>query len=325
VPSQNIMHKYGLEVSSATIRNEMARLKQEGLIVQPHTSAGSVPSDKGYRFYVESLNSVHLPANQQVTIDHLFHQVETRLEEWARLSANILAHLSQNMALVATAKSNKSVFKHVELVSLQDSTALVVLVLQGARLRQQLITFDQPVNQNKLSDISAKLNKSFSDLNSDQIETKKMVFTDLEKHIVTDLLEIIQSEDRIEYEELYLDGLQYIFAQPDLTNSQTNLTLLSLTENKDIIRTILPHGLTQSGVHIFIGKENEAQAIQKCSVVVSRYGLPGEAIGCIAVVGPTRMPYARSIAIVDYLSEVLTRLIARLYGKEIESQRNQNN
>ena len=316
VPSQNITHKYGLKVSSATIRNEMARLKKEGYIIQPHTSAGSIPSDKGYRYYVESLNHIRLPVNQQLMVSHLFHQVETRLEEWAKLTATILAHLSQNMAVVATAKSNHSVFKHVELVSLQDTNALIVLVLQGANLRQQLIAFTEPVTQNQLKDISNKLNVEFEGLSTTQIQDKEMILTPLEARIVDDLVGIMASEDHVEFEGLYLDGLQFMFSQPEFTDPLRNRALLSLSEHKDILKVILPHGLTEPGVHTIIGTENEAETIQKCSVVISQYGIPGEAIGCLAIVGPTRMSYARNIASVDYMAEVLTTLISRLYGRE---------
>ena len=189
VPSQSVLHNYGLDVSSATIRNEMMRLKQEGYIIQPHTSAGSVPSDKGYRYYVETLDDVRLPINQQRMINHLFHQVETRLEEWARLTATLLANLSQNMAIVATAKPSNCVFKHLELVSIQDSTALLVLVLQGAIVRQQLTVFDQPVSQTELSAISNKLNSIFAGLNNPQIQAKKAELSELEKSIADLYLE----------------------------------------------------------------------------------------------------------------------------------------
>lgn len=325
VPSQTLTHRYGLKVSSATIRNEMARLKKEGYIIQPHTSAGSFPSDKGYRYYVETLNRVRLPVDQQLMISHLFHQVETRLEEWIKLTANILANMSQNMAVVATAKSNRSTFKHVELVGLQDTTALIVLVLQGARLRQQLITFTEPVTQNTLKDISNKLNAEFEGLSTSRIQSRDLVLTPLEARIVDDLVGIMTAEDHVEFEELFMDGLQFMFSQPEFTDPQRNRALLSLTEHKDMLKVLLPRGLNEAGVHTIIGMENEAETIQNCSVVFSQYGIPGEAIGCVAIVGPTRMAYAQNIASVDYMADVLTQLISRLYGREPLREETDNN
>lgn len=317
VPSQSILHNHGLEVSSATIRNEMMRLKQYGYILQPHTSAGSIPSEKGYRYYVETLNEIRLPINQQRMINHLFHQVETRLEEWARLSATLLANLSQNMAIVATAKSSNCVFKHLEIVSLQDSTALVVLVLQGAIVRQQLITFEKVVSQTELSTTSNKLNDAFAGLNNLQIQSRREGLSEFEINITDSIIAIMKAEDDLRFEGSYMDGLQFIFNQPEFTDIHQAVTLLELTEHRNLLRVILANDLAGEGVHVFIGKENKAEAIQKYSVVVSQYGLPGEAIGCVAVIGPIRMPYARSIASVAYLSEVLTGLIAWLHGRRI--------
>jgi heat-inducible transcriptional repressor len=325
VPSQSIIHSYGLEVSSATIRNEMMQLEREGYIIRPHTSAGSIPSDKGYRYYVETLNDIRLPANQQRMISHLFHQVETRLEEWVRLTATILSHLAQNMAVVATAKSRRSVFKHLELVSIQERTALMVLVLHGARVRQQLLTFNQDITQEELSLASIKLNSNFADLTSLQIDAKKISLSDTEKQAVDTVLAIMKAEDTVTYEETYMEGLQFIFNQPEFASAHQVLTLVDLLEQKNLMRLISPRELDRPGVHVIIGQENEAQSIHNLSVILSQYGLPGEAVGCIAVIGPTRMPYVRSIASVGYLSDVLSRLSARLYGKDTYSEIKQNN
>ncbi len=317
VPSQSLLHNNGFDVSSATIRNEMMRLKQEGYIIQPHTSAGSLPSDKGYRYYVETLDDIRLPVNQQRMINHLFHQVETRVEEWAKLTATLLANMSQNIAIVATAKPENCLFKHLELVSIQDSTALLVLVLQGAVVRQQLTVFDQPVSQGELSAISNKLNALYDGLNNPQIQAKNAELSELERSIAACILNIMKIEDEIEYEAPYMDGLQFIFNQPEFASAKQTNSSLALTENKNLLRVILPDKLTESGVHVIIGKENKSETIQNYSVVISQYGLPGEALGCIAVIGPTRMQYARSIASVDYLAEVLTGLMAWLYGRKI--------
>jgi len=325
VPSQSIIHSYGLEVSSATIRNEMMQLEREGYIIRPHTSAGSIPSDKGYRFYVETLNEIRLPVNQQRMVSHLFHQVETHLEEWVRLTATILAHLTQNMAVVATAKSRKSVFKHLELVSIQERTALMVLVLHGARVRQQLLTFNQDTTQEELSLASIRLNASFAGMTSLQIDTQKLLLSDAEKQAVDAVLAIMKSEDAVTYEETYMEGLQFIFNQPEFASARQALALVDLLEQKNLMRLILPRELDNPGVHVIIGQENEAESIHNLSVILSQYGLPGEAVGCIAVIGPTRMPYIRSIASVGYLSDVLSRLIARLYGKDMPPETGRNN
>ncbi|MBN1643451.1 MAG: heat-inducible transcription repressor HrcA [Dehalococcoidales bacterium] len=317
VPSQSIMDNYRMDVSSATIRNEMMRLKKDGYILQPHTSAGSVPSDKGYRYYVETLTDVRLPINQQRMINHLFHQVETRLEEWARLTATLLSNLSQNMAIVTTARASNCVFKHLELVSIQDSTALIVLVLEGAVVRQQLVTFDQTISQTELAAVSSKFNSAFNGLGKPQISGRITGLSELEKSIANCILNIMSSEDEVGHEGPYLDGMQFIFNQPEFSSPHQAVALMELTEHKNLLSVIMANNLAGDGVHVFIGKENKSEAIQDYSLVVSRYGLPGEAIGSIAILGPKRMHYVRSIASVDYLAEVLSGLVAWLHGKKI--------
>ena len=315
VPSQSIIDDYRLEVSSATVRNEMVQLEQEGYITRPHVSAGSIPSDKGYRYYVESLGDIKLPMVQQRMISHLFHQVETKLDEWLILTATLLARLAQNMAVVAMPKSANCVFKHLEVVALQDSTALIVLVLHGAKVKQQLIAFNRVSSQPELTTIASKLNIAYSGLTSSLISNKDIYLSPVEKQITDCVLEIMQDEDEEEYEGSYLDGLHFMLNQPEFARTWQMVNLVELTEQRSLLRTILPKELTSHGVQVVIGKENQEEAIHNYSVVIGRYGLPGEAAGSIAVVGPTRMPYARSIAAIDYLSSLLSHLVARLYGK----------
>jgi heat-inducible transcriptional repressor len=320
VPSQSILNDYGLGVSSATVRNEMARLERDGYIIRPHTSAGSIPSDMGYRYYVESLEDIELPLNQQHLVEHMFHQVETKLEEWLRLTATLLAHLANNMAVVFIPKPASCQFKHIEMVSLQDNTALLILVLQGAKVRQQLVTFEQPILQPELATISNKLNTNYIGLDVRQITGKEITLSDIERQVSDHIRGIMQAEDEEDRDEPYLDGLHFTLDQPEFTGNRQMLTLVELVEHRNRLKTVLPHELPLHGVQVVIGKENESEIIQDYSVVLSRYGLPDEAVGTIAIIGPTRMPYSRSIAAIDYLAWLLSRMIARLYGKETPFQ-----
>ncbi len=320
VPSQVIASDPELGVSPATVRNEMAYLEQEGYLIRPHTSAGCIPSDKGYRYYVESIENITLPPAEERLISHIFHQVERETEAWLRLTATLLAQLVQNVAVVSLPKSADCKLKHMELVALQDSLALVVIVLQGAKVKQKLITFDQAVLQPTLTIISNKLNTAYSGLTSQQISAKETELSPLEQQITDHLIEIMQAEDRQEYEEPYLDGWHFMLNQPEFSHSDRMRTLLELVEQRSLLKVIVPEGLSQHAVHVIIGAENKAKAIQNCSVVISQYGLPDEATGTIGVVGPTRMSYSHAIPTVHYLSSVLSELVAGLYGKEIRSE-----
>ena len=316
VPSQCISDDCELGVSSATIRNEMAYLEQGGYISRPHPSAGSIPSDKGYRYYVDSLSDIKLPLGEQRLISHLFHQVERRLEEWLSLAATLMARLAQNVAVVSIPKPADCQFKHLELVSLQDSLALIILVLRGARVKQQLITFDQVISQPELTAIANKLNAVYSGLTHPQILAKDMELPPTEQQLTDCLVNMMQAEDEREYEEPYLGGWHFMLNQPEFTHSHRMRALMELVEHRNLLRVITPPELASHGVQIIIGKENKAEVIRNYSVVISRYGLPEEAAGTIGVVGPTRMPYARAISTVGYLSLVLSELVAELYERE---------
>ncbi len=174
VPSQSIINDFELAVSSATIRNEMMHLEQEGYITRPHSSAGSIPLDKGYRYYVETLSDIELPLTERLLVSHLFHQVERELEDWLSLAATLTAQLVQNVAVVTLPKPAHCRFRHLELVALKDSLALMVLVLHGALLRQQLITFDQAISQEELTAIANKLNDAYADKTRAKISAKKI-------------------------------------------------------------------------------------------------------------------------------------------------------
>jgi heat-inducible transcriptional repressor len=320
VPSQVIAGDPELGVSPATIRNEMAYLEQAGYLIRPHTSAGCIPSDQGYRYYVESLEDVRLPPSEERFISHTFHQVEKEVEAWLSLTATLLSRLVQNVAVVSLPRSADCKLKHMELLALQASRALMVVVLHGARVKQKLVAFDQPVAQPELTAISQKLNTAFSGATCRQIVEKNREMSPLEKQAADHLLEMMQAEDSQQYDEPYLDGWHFMLNQPEFTRSDRMSTLMELVERRSLLKVIVPAKLSEHNVHVLIGKENLDAAIQNYSVVICRYGLPEEASGTIAVVGPTRMPYSRTIPTVYYLASVLSGLMAGLYGREIDRE-----
>jgi heat-inducible transcriptional repressor len=264
VPSQFIASDTDLGVSPATIRNEMAHLEHEGYLIRPHTSAGCIPSDKGYRFYVESIDNVTLPYEEQRLISHTFHQAEREIEVWLGLSATLLARLTQNMAVVSLPKSTDCKLKHLELLSLQDTLALAVIVLQGAKVKQKLMTFNQSVPQSKLTVISEKLNATYANLTSHQISAKELELTDLENEITGHLVEIMRAEDRQDYGDPYLDGWYFMINQPEFAHSDKVSALMELTEQRALLKVLIPAEINREGVHVVIGKENKAPAMQNC-------------------------------------------------------------
>ncbi len=319
VASQGILAHHKLGVSPATVRNDMAHLEEEGYITRPHPSAGGIPSDKGYRYYVESLIDLELPLGEQRLITHLFHQVERELEEWLHLAATVIARMAQNVAVVTKPKSAGCRFKHLELVALQDLLTLVILVLRGARVKEKLVTFERAVTQLELNAIATKLNGVYGEQTSPQIQANAIGLSNPEQQVTDCVLKIMQAEDEQQYDEPYLDGLQFIVSQPEFAYAHRLQGLMQVVKRKNLLQDIIRGQLDYDRkVVVIIGKENEAAAIHDYSLVISQYGVRGEAVGAIGVVGPTRMSYARTIPTVGYLSSVLSRLVAMLYGKRLE-------
>jgi heat-inducible transcriptional repressor len=324
VPSQSIIVGPDLGVSSATVRNEMAHLEGEGYILRPHTSAGSVPTDKGYRYYVETIGEAHLPLAEQEQLSQLFNNAEGELDEWLNLAASILAGMVRNTAVVSAPKTHSCYFKHLELVSLQDTQVLIVLVLNGARVRQQIVALDEVMSQASLTVTATRLSALYSGLAAQEIGMLKGKLTSAEHKVTDYALKMIDAEDEAENSEPYLDGLHFLFSQPEFVNNRRlALSLMELIEGGTLLRNIVPPEFTGGKVQVIIGRENRAEPIHEYSVVLARYGTPRQASGTIGVIGPTRMPYARAIATVGFLTSVLNHFVDELYvgGSQLANRR----
>ena len=315
VGSEAIARRHGLGVSPATIRNEMSELEEQGYIAQPHTSAGRIPLDKGYRYYVESLmEETELPQAEQCRIRHQFHQVERELEQWTRLASAVLSSIVRNAAIITLPKARQCRLKHLGLLSLHDFMALLVLVLKEAKLRQQMLVFDSVVSQEELSAIAAKFNAAFAELTRHEIGAISLEPSPLEEQVARAVMSVMQVEDEVGYDEPYLDGLRHMFGQPEFANSQRARAIIEVLEQRSVLREVLHEVLAGQGVKVIIGDENRQDALRECSLVVTSYGIPGEVGGVIGVVGPTRMHYALTISTVRYLASVMNELLSELYG-----------
>ena len=313
VGSEAIARRYGLGLSAATIRNEMARLEEDGYIIRPHISGGGIPSDRGYRYYVESMVQEEVPLEEQRMLSHLFHQVERELAEWNRLAAALLARMVHNVAIITSPKAAASRIKHLELVALQESLALLILLLQQAELRQQLIAFDKVMSQGELGAISRKLNALFQGLTRSQVLARSEGLSPIEEQVKNAVVQIMAGEDERRYEEPYIEGLRHILAQPEFAHAQNMLCLMEVLESRDMVRYLLPEMLVEGGVRVIIGAENREDAMKECSMVVTQYGVPGEVNGVLGVIGPRRMPYGRAISSVRYMGSLMSDLVAELY------------
>jgi heat-inducible transcriptional repressor len=258
-----------------------------------------------------------MPGPDQVLIDHLFHQVEEELENWLSLAATLLSRLTQNVAVVSIPKAPEAKFKHIELVALQDVLALIVFVLYGAKVKQQLITFPEPVDQERLTLTANRLNTIFFGLDREQIKVHKAELSSEEASITECITRMMQVEDERSPRETYLEGWHFLFNQPEFAHTDRVQALMELAEKRSLLETVTHGDLPEKGAKVVIGKENDAEAVQDYSFILSRYGLAGEATGTLGLIGPTRMQYARNLAAVNHLSQVLSELIGELYGRRV--------
>jgi heat-inducible transcriptional repressor len=311
VGSNALVEKYGLPVSSATIRNEMAALEDEGYIAQPHTSAGRVPTDLGYRYYVEALmREEKVPPELEQMIRHQFHQAARELEEWARLSAAIIAGRLQNAAIVTTPRSPEPRLRWLELVSVHDYLALLVVVLEEARVLQQTLALERPFSQEELTGIARKLNELLAGRSAAQIREQRLLPARVESSIADATAGLIESTDEGPGESGgFLEGLRDLLRQPEFTQGERILGLMELLEERNLSRAIpMPAGAT-ADVNIIIGREHPIGAMQICSVITTRYTGPSGLRGSLSVVGPTRMDYPRAVSMVRYMSALMEELL----------------
>ena len=308
-----------LRVSSATIRSEFAAMEDLGLVFQPHTSAGRVPTVAGYRYFVERLmTSADLPAPEQRMIRHQFHQLRLDLDQWMELTAAILAHTVRSASLVTPPRASSSLFRHMELISVNEGMFLLVLVLQDGGIHQEMLTTRTPLSQGELSAMSNKLNDLFHDrsesditrLQSPEIER----LTDWQRQVVERIRRLMRLEDEEAVSRIYSDGMMNVLAQPEFVEADKFRRIVEVVEHGALLRSILASMLKAKGVQVIIGGEGDYPGFDDVSLVLSPYGIRGLAGGVLGVMGPTRLPYARAISTVRYVARVMDSMVAELYG-----------
>ena len=313
VGSKRLVEHSHLDLSSATIRNEMSALTELGYLRQPHTSAGRVPTEAGYRFFVgQMINQAELPKAVQHTISHQFHQVRADVDQWMHLAASVLAHQSQGASVVTAPRADRARFQHVELISTQGRQVLMVLVLIGGEVSQQLLTLAEPVTQEKLSRTAARLNGLLTGRVADEIASASARFDALDQDILFLIIQELHRTAESISGEVYTDGLTNVLSEPEFAESDEARRALRLFEEHSSLQDLLARTTTNSavgGLQVLIGGEGEWEELRQCSMVLARYGVPGFATGTLGVLGPMRMSYARTIPTVRYVAGLLSGLV----------------
>lgn len=325
VPSKAISDRlariFGAGYASATVRNELAELEDQGLIYQPHVSAGRVPTDLGYRYFVERLmGESQLTLEEQRLIRHQFYQVQHRLDEWVRLTASVLAQALQTAAVITPPHSADARLKHFELLSLYESVVLIVLVMRDGTVRQERLVLENPLSQEELGRLARRLNDRFHGADARTIDALALatdVFASVDEQLVaTSLARMLAQQETLSPDAFYHDGIVQLLQREDFARADADRVrkVVEVLEQNRFMPAIAQQVMAADGVQVIIGGENETDELKDMSVIVARYGEPGRVGGLLGVVGPTRMQYGRAIAVVRYMTQLLNDLLADTYS-----------
>ena len=317
VSSKHLVDSYNLSISSATVRNEMAQLEEMGYIIAPHTSAGRIPTALGYRYVVRELvtDNALTPADQNY-IENKFNQLPVVLDQWMRQAATVLARTAHTASLVTPPVAETRKFKHVELISIQGRLALMVLVLQGGAVHQRMLTLAEPVTQGVLSETADHINSLCFDLNVNQIRMKSRQFTELEREVCEIAADLIDRSSSNPVRLVYREGLSEIInAFPDSEGAQQAVRVFEERAFLDLILTEILHPLLEEDVQVVIAG-NGHEEMNQLSLVLSRYGMPGQLRGTLGILGPMNLNYGRAISAVRKVSSLMTDMLVALYDDE---------
>jgi heat-inducible transcriptional repressor len=312
-------------MSSATIRNVMSELEEAGLVEQPHTSAGRVPTDKGYRFYVDNLLGVLSISNEDLILigDELGLNTNETSDRLMERTSQLLSALSNNVGIVVSPSLADDRLQHIEFVNLSDNRILVVLVSAPNLVHNKIIRLNIQFAREELEQTANYLNAEFAGKSLVEIRAEIMRLMHEEKTLFDKLLQtaVILCSQSIEDEddklgEIYIDGTSNILTKTDFADLERLRELLRTIGEKSRLIEILTECIgrdttSKDGVQVVIGRENRSPSLQNCTLISAPYRIGGSsAVGTLSVLGPTRIEYARMISIVSYVARTLERMMS---------------
>lgn len=315
IGSRYIAKRYNLEISPATIRNVMTDLEEMGYLSQPHTSAGRIPTDKGYRFYVDTLMSVKsLSRNEQRIILENLRKVSAEVDEILHNSSQVLGKISSQLGIVLAPRFYQGIFQKMELVPISENKILVVISIKSGLVKTVMMEIASGISRNQLEETSWIINERLSGLSLKEIkETIDKRMSGISSGEDSLIRLIVESSNKLFYfdghRDLHLGGTPNIMANPEFSDQEHFTKLLELIESKQIILHILDKSKEFDKISISIGEENKEELFSNCSVIATSYHL-GNVSGTLGVVGPTRMQYAKIVSLVDYMGRALTQMLS---------------
>lgn len=317
VGSKALVERYNLGVSPATVRNEMAALEDEGFIYQPHTSAGRIPTDTGYRHYVDATpNESKLSARETHRIQSFFGEPRFELEDALRQTAALLSGLTDHAAVVFAPALQRSMVRHVELVQLTGARAMLVVVTDTGRVENHIISMPD-ARDAQLDQTAQLLNRLLSDVPLDSaatavlegVEKLPLELRDLASRVATVLGDGIADRDA---QRVFLEGTSNIVDEHKFTDLETVRQVIGALEHRRLLFEVLADALSMGSISVRIGSENALYEMQHCAVITAPYGSSDNPLGSLGVVGPTRMDYRRTISAVHEVASNLGQMLSGL-------------
>ncbi len=317
VGSRTISKYTDLNLSSATIRNEMADLEEMGYILQPHTSAGRIPSDKGYRLYVDTM--MEEKEREVVELKEMLVERQDKMETLLKQVAKVLAQNTQYATMISAPQVKRNKLKFIQLSRVDARQILAVIVIEGNVIKNNILEVDEALSDETLLKLNILLNTNLNGLSIDEINLGMIavmkqqagIHSDIVGEVVDAVAEAIRAEEDL---EIYTSGTNNIFRYPELADQQKASELINTFEEKQLLGELLQEtsaGEENTGIQVYIGSETPVQSMRDCSVVTATYELGGGMKGTIGIVGPKRMDYDKVVGTLRTIQTQLDELYRR--------------
>ncbi|MBP3907063.1 MAG: heat-inducible transcription repressor HrcA [Peptostreptococcaceae bacterium] len=314
VGSRTISKKYNLGVSAATIRNEMADLEELGYLIQPHTSSGRVPSEKGYKLYVDSLmNGSELNDIEKHLIEETIQNNMNYMKDMIHETSKLISKLTNYTTIAVTKNvSNQSNIKHIQLVGLDTKTIVLVIVTDKGDIKNTNLMANMTIDQSKLNIISDNLTKKLSGKSITEIDEDFLNYIKYEisesSVFIDELVDALNFHIEENDTSMSLSGTTNIFNYPEFSDVLRAKTFLNMLEEKENISNMLKSkGIQKENLNIIIGSDNECEVAKDCSIITATYNIDKDVVGKISLIGPTRMDYAKVYSILNYMGLLLNK------------------
>ena len=314
VGSQALQSRYFVNLSSATIRSELAELADLGYLTQPHTSAGRVPTDSGYRYFVDFLMDLEpIPDRVRTYIHDEMQAAPGDVQGMVERVAMTVAAVTQNASVASAPQGAQARIKHLDLVSLEPQEVLLILLLEGNLLRQQVVYSTEVSTQTELTTLAAQLNESLNGRSSDEARRRyDGAPLGLEKEILGRVIAVLDLYEKGSESLVVHDGVRNLLRQPEFAESSRVHQVLEVLEETRYLTVLLRQLIGESDLQIVIGSENASSQLQGCAVVLTTYGPTDRLKGVLGVIGPTRMAYSQTVARLQAVARTASDRMAEL-------------